>query len=120
MFENELIAGFTFYQLMGFFTIFFAVINIALYLYAAHILWRSRHVITQALRDKIIIEALLTFTTVMMGIGAFMDMPQIWWQVSYVCRVGLLAISPFVIYRLVKACYTVANTQQETHGKDSR
>lgn len=111
---------FTVFQLLGFLTVFFALVNIFLYGYVVYMLWSTTHTITKTLRDKIIIEALLTFTTVMMGVGALLETSKEWWFISYTCRVGLLFISPFVIYKLVKACYVIAHTEQEKDdGKSS-
>jgi hypothetical protein len=80
-------------------------------------MWNSNHEITKALRNKMVLEALLTCMTLFMGAGAFLQAPSEFWQFSYICRVGLLLISPFVLYRLVKACRTIIKAKDLTDGK---
>lgn len=106
--------GFTLYQGFGFLTVSTAIINILIYLVIIFIFLATRHRITKALRDKAILEALLTCTTVMMGFGALLETSSSWWQISYISRVGLLLISPFVLWNLVKAAYFVSHQEELT------
>ncbi len=99
------------YQVFGFATIVLAILNIIFYMIAASMMWKTSHHITQTLKNKFMVEALLALTTLAMGIGAFVDAPYWFWQLSYVCRVGLLLIAPFVLYHVIIACKTIINAK---------
>lgn len=102
-----LLEDFTLYQLLGFSTVFLSLLNIALYAVSAYLVWRSTHDVTKTLRDKLILEALLTLTTVAMGVAALIEAPQSFWQSAYIARVILLILMPFFIWRLVKSCLAI-------------
>lgn len=103
----------TLYQFLGFLTVALALLNIVFYLIAAALMWRTTHQITNSLKHKFVVESFLALTTVLMGFGALVDAPSWFWQLSYVCRVGLLIIAPFVLYRVVVACKAIINAQRE-------
>ena len=103
-FNEVYIGAYTVYQALGFATIVLCVINIICYLICAFLMWNSKHEITRALRDKILMEAKLTVTTAMMGIGAFAQAPFWYWQLAFLCRVIFLVLMPILLFRVVRAC----------------
>lgn len=103
----------TLYQLLGLATVILASVNVFLYSVAVSLVWKTTHHITQSLKNKFILESLMMCATVLMGFGALLDTDKWYWQVSYVCRVGLLLIAPFILWRVIVACKTIINANKD-------
>lgn len=109
----EVAQGLSLYQVFGFLTITLAIINLCLYAIVVYIIKDTNHNITKALKHKVVIEMFLTFTTVLMGFGAFLTTSYGFWQFAYVFRVGLLLLSPIVLYRLVMVCLEIVEVKDK-------
>lgn len=93
----------TFYQILGLLTVLFATLDVLIYTYLIWSIGKTRHNITQSLKHKFFFDTLLLCTTILMGMGALFQLPSEWWQAAYLCRVGVLILTPVVSIRLAFA-----------------
>lgn len=102
----------TLYQLLGFMTVSLAVLNVILYSIASWMFWRTTHHITQSLKNKFIMDSLMTSTTLLMGFGALLETDLWFWQLAYVCRVGLMLMVPIILWRVIVACKEIVKASK--------
>lgn len=111
--------GLVWYNVMGAATVGLAIINFVLYGYALKLLAGANKEITRAMYWKIAVESLMMVTVVMMGIGGMFQTDKLWWHISYVARVPILAAMPVVLMGLILAILHIINARKIVNGKGS-